>query len=393
MNRPRHETGTTSRAAKARGGAGRGGAVDRSAFDRDGRPGRSLSVSLPAVDAALRASGAGPDGLAAAVTALTGPVTDRHGQEAAVAAAWRRALAELDRPAVTGRPELADWHTKLPGTGLLKRLSGGDPATARQLATDTARVLSHLPADGLTLPVLAARTIGDSHALDHGRPLTTLVLSAVRALTAPAELLGGAESRRAAWASVGVALDELSSRVLVLNLPVSPSDPTGRILTAAREDGEPCLLTLRQLTRRPPALDLHGRTVRVCENPAILAAAADAYGPDCPPMVCVEGNPSVAARVLLTAIAAAGSPLAHHGDFDWGGARIAATVLRLPGAVPRRYDAPSYLAAVRRGHGTPPHHRHPAPTPWDPSLSSAIAEHALRVEEEHLLDQLLADLR
>ncbi|MFJ1751612.1 TIGR02679 family protein [Kitasatospora sp. NPDC088134] len=360
---------------------------------RPARPGRSLSVSLPAVDALLWTSGASPDGLAAAVTALTGPLVDRRAQQAASAAAWQRALAELDRPAVTGRPELAAWHAGLSATGLLKRLSGGDPAAARQLAADTTRVLSRLPADGLTLPVLAARALGDAHALDHGRPLSALALSAVRALSPDADFPNGAEGRRAAWASVGVALDELSSRVLVLNLPALPTGPAGRLLAAAREDGEPYLLTLSQLTRQPTDFVLVGCTVHVCENPAILAAAADAYGPDCPPMVCVEGNPSVAARVLLTALAAAGSPLAYHGDFDWGGIRIASTVLRLPGAVPWRYDAAAYLAAVRDGHGTPLTTGAPAPSPWDPPLSTALAEHSLRVEEEHLLDLLLADLR
>ncbi|ROR37723.1 TIGR02679 family protein [Kitasatospora cineracea] len=359
---------------------------------RPARPGRSLSVSLAAVDAVLRDSGASPDGLAAAVTALTGPVVDRRAEQAASAAAWQRALAEFDRPAVTGHPELAAWRAGLSATGLLKRLSGGDPATARRLAADTVRVLARLPAEGLTLPVLAARSLGDAHALDHGRPLSALALSAVRALSPGADFPNGAEGRRAAWASAGVALDELSSRVLVLNLPALPTGPAGRLLAAAREDGEPCLLTLRQLTRYSPAFDFDGRAVHICENPAILAAAADTYGPDCPPMVCVEGTPSVAARVLLTALAAAGSPLAYHGDFDWGGVRIATAVLRLPGATPWRYDTPSYLAAVRDGHGTPLTTGSPAPTPWDPALSPALAEHALRVEEERLLDLLLADL-
>ncbi|MER5640330.1 TIGR02679 family protein [Kitasatospora sp. NPDC002227] len=358
---------------------------------RPPRQGRSLSVPLGSVDAVLRASGVCPAGLAAAVIALTGPVADRRAQEAASSAAWQRAEAELDHPSVTGRPELAAWRTHVTANGLLKRLSGSDPEAARKLAADTTLVLSHLPADGLTLPVLAARTLGDAHALDQGRPLATLVHSAVRALVA-VELPAGAEGRRATWASVGVALDELSSRVLVLNLPGSPASPTGRILTAAAEGGEPCLLTLRQLTRQPLDLGLRGRTVHICENPAILAAAADAYGPDCPPLVCVEGNPSVAARSLLTAMAAQGSLLAYHGDFDWGGVRIATTVLRLPGATPWRYDTPAYLAAVHHGLGTPLTTGIPAPTPWDPPLSSAIREHALRIEEEHLLDHLLADL-
>ncbi|MGW3043228.1 TIGR02679 family protein [Kitasatospora sp. NPDC001159] len=356
------------------------------------RSGDSLTVPLAEVDRVLRESLACPDGLTAAVVALTGPVADLRAQEAASAAAWQRVLAELDHPAVTDRPELASWRAKVEATGLLKRLSGGDPASARQLAAAAARVLSFLPADGLTLPVFAARTLGDAHALDEGRSLASLVLSAVRAISAT-ELPGGSEGRRAAWAAVGVALDELSSRVLVLNLPGSTTSTTGRILAASRQGGEPCVLTLRQLTGGPPELGLNGRTVHVCENPAVLAAAADELGPDCPPVVCVEGNLSVAARTLLTYAAGHGSPIAYHGDFDWGGIRIATTVLRLPGAAPWHYDTPSYLAAVDRGLGTPLTTGAPAPTPWDPALAPAITHHGIRVEEEHLLDRLLADLR
>ncbi|MEV7930876.1 TIGR02679 family protein [Kitasatospora sp. NPDC088264] len=358
------------------------------------RSGDSLSVPLAEVDRVLRASLACPDGLAAAVVALTGPVADLRAQEAVSAAAWQRALAELDHPDITDRPELASWRAKVEAAGLLKRLSGGDPAAARQLASDAARVLSSLPADGVTLPVFAARTLGDAHALDAGRPLAALVHSAVRAISA-VELPGGSEGRRAAWAAAGVALDELSSRVLVLNLPGSTTSTTGRILAAARRGGEPCVLTLRQLVGGPAGQDLGlgGRTVHVCENPAVLAAAAGELGPDCPPMVCVEGNLSVAARTLLAHAAGHGSPIAYHGDFDWGGIRIATTVLRLPGATPWRYDTPSYLAAVHGGLGTPLFTGTPAPTPWDPALAPAITHHGIRVEEEHLLDRLLADLQ
>ena len=331
------------------------------------RSGRSLSVSLAAVDRTLRASGASPDGLAAAVVALTGPVTDKRAQDAAVATAWRRALTELDHPDIADRPELASWQAKVAATGLLKRLSGGDADTARRLAADATRVLRRLPADGLTRPVLAARALGDAHALDDGRPLAALVNSAVRALAAlPADAASGAEGRRAAWAAVGVALDELSSRVLVLGLPGAATGTTARVLAAAREGGEPCVLTLRQLSKEPTDFGVGGRTVHVCENPAVLAAAADELGPDCPPLVCVEGQLSVAARTLLGRLAAEGCPIAYHGDFDWGGIRIAAGVLRLPGALPWRYDGDSYLAAVAGGLGTPLTAGAPAPSPGTP---------------------------
>jgi uncharacterized protein (TIGR02679 family) len=365
-----------------------------------GRPaaaGRSLTVPLAEVDRVLRESGACPDGLAAAVSALTGPVPDRRADATREAAAWAEALAPLDSLAAD-RPDLAPWCRQVAATGLVKRLAKADPDRAGQLTTTAVAVLRRLPAVGLTLPVLAARTTGDAHALDDGNPLAALVFSGVRALAALSSPLStdhpaaGAEARRAAWASVGVALDELSSRVLVLGLPGSPASALGRMLAAACESGEPSVLTLRQLRRDQAPLGVGGREVFVCENPAVLAAAADELGPDCPPLICVEGNISVAARTLLIRLAAQGGSFAYHGDFDWGGARIAASVFALVGTRPWRYDADAYLGATARGLGTPLTGGAPSDTPWDPALRAAIESQGIRIEEEHLIDQLLEDL-
>ncbi|WP_327066921.1 TIGR02679 family protein [Kitasatospora sp. NBC_01302] len=361
------------------------------------RAGRSLSVPLADVDRVLRESLACPDGLAAAVVLLTGPVADRRAEALASAEAWRAAFVPLD--AACDRPDLAPWRARVESTGLLKRIAAGDPSVAGRLADQAARVLAELTADelsagpgaALTLPVLAARCLGDAHALDEGRPLASLVWSAVKALAGLSdEEAGGAEGRRAGWAAVGVATDELSSRVLTLGLPGSTHGTTGRILAAAREGGEPCVLTLRQLAAGVGAVP---ESVRVCENPAVVAAAAASLGADCPPLVCVEGNVSLAARTLLGRLAERGSRLAYHGDFDWGGVRIAAGLLRLPGAVPWRYDHAAYLAAVERGLGAPLTTGTPAPTLWDPALREAIEAHGVRVEEELVLGELLADLR
>lgn len=105
------------------------------------------------------------------------------------------------------------------------------------------------------------------------------------------------------------------------------------------------------------------------------------------------GTVSLAARTLLGRLAARGTRLAYHGDFDWGGVRIAADVLNLPGAVPWRYDHCAYLATVRGGLGTPLTTGSPSPTPWDPPLRDAIERHGIRVEEELLLDEPLSDLQ
>lgn len=348
--------------------------------------GTSLSVSLEEVDRILRASGAAPAGLAEAVVLLGGPVRDLSGESAARNSAWRAAFGPLDA-AVADRPELRPWRTWLDATGLVRRLAP-EPAQARPLLGHLTAVLDRLPASGLPLGRLAAETCGDAHALDEGRPLATLALSAARALAAlPFAGEGGADARRAAWAAVGVHLDELSSLVLCLGLPGEDRTPTGRMLAAARAAGEPCVLTLRQLSRheRPLAADL----VRICENPVVIAAAADELGPSCPPLVCVNGRPSTAVWRLLDLLASGGAEFSYHGDFDWGGLAIATSVHERVGFRPWRFDADSYESVP----ATAPLTGRPSEAPWDPRLAAAMARRSVRVEEELVVADLLADLR
>jgi uncharacterized protein (TIGR02679 family) len=230
-----------------------------------------------------------------------------------------------------------------------------------------------------------------------------LIFNAIRALS---NLTTGdtadAEGRRAAWASVGVATDELSSRVLTLCVPPTPGDdrPLSRMLSLTAEVGEPLVLTLRQLAR--PELtehhrDLAGTVLSVCENPAVISAAAAELGPACPPLVCLEGAPSVAANRLLRWLLTRGATLRYHGDFDWGGIRIATGVFSLADrcgapAAPWRYTSSAYLDAVTRGLGAPLPSAKPRDTPWDPDLRHHLESHTLRIEEEHVIDMLLADL-
>ncbi|MEU5877893.1 TIGR02679 family protein [Spirillospora sp. NPDC047279] len=348
--------------------------------------GSSLSVSLDEVDRVLRASGASPGGLAAAVVLLDGPVRDLLRDRAESKAAWQDAFAMLDR-VIADRTELDGWRAWLDSTGLVRRLTTG-PAEAGTVLGALATVLDRLPSPDVPLGRFAAETCGDAHALDEGSALATLALSAVRALSGlPYRVEGGAESRRAAWARVGVHLDELSSSVLCLGMRGDQATTTGRMLAVAGEAGEPVALTLRQLRRHPEPMA--AGLVRICENPVVVAAAADALGKRCPPLICAGGRPSAAVWRLLELLAAGGSEFAYHGDFDWGGVGIAAAIYDRIGWRPWRYDAEAYRAA----QSTAPLPGRPSPTPWDPALAAAMTERAVRVEEELVLTDLLADLQ
>ena len=367
---------------------------------RSPRSGTSLSVSLPEVDRVLRVSGAAPGGLTEAVALLTGPLRDRNRDRTDTASAWTAAFAPLD-DTVAGRYELAAWRGWLDATGVVRRLAPA-PDEALALLDQVAAVLRRLPSRGIPIGRLAAECCGDAHALDDGRPAGTLALSAVRALAGlPFAADVSADSRRTVWACVGVHLDDLSSLVLCLGLPGDARTAVGKVLALHRETGQPAVLTLRQLRCHDEALS--AGLVRICENPVVIAAAADELGSQCPPLVCVGGQPSAAAWRLLDLLAAAGAEFRYHGDFDWGGIRIASATRQRVGQgtshwQPWRYDTDAYEAAVAAVLGVHTAARlsrlagEPVATPWDPDLAAVMTRHDVRIEEELFLDTLLADL-
>ena len=356
-------------------------AADR-LLGRAPRSGGSLSIRLATVDEILRRSGVSPGGLAVAVVALTGAVVVHAETRNREERAWEEAFAPLG----ILDAELARWAERIRGDGLVRRLAR-TPETAGPLVEAAVRALRALPASPPTSrATFAARNLSGAHALDEGTPLATLVLSGIRCLTGYPEG-SGAQWRREAWASAGLLKDDLSSTVLTLNLRGTPP------LDWMADAGEPAVLTLRSLTRRAPvgSVPMTG-TVHICENPAVLSAAADTLGRACPPMVCLQGQPSAAALTLLRDLSTRGARLLYHGDFDWGGVRIAVALARSVPWRPWRYTAADYRTAVTEAAEAPDLTGPPAATPWDPALAVALAERGVRVEEETVLDDLLTDL-
>lgn len=94
---------------------------------------------------------------------------------------------------------------------------------------------------------------------------------------------------------------------------------------------------------------------------------------------------------LLRLLAAHGSSLHHHGDFDGEGIRIAAHVMDRTGAEPWRMAVRDYRAAGSRIPGGPDPGRL-TPAPWDPELADAMAELRIAEVEEVVADVLLEDL-
>lgn len=374
---------------------------------RPARPGRALTVSLPAVDLVLRRSGACADGLAAAAEALGGPIAPRVELAAARERAWEQVFAPLTA-VVAERPALAGWLGRLRASGVVKRIER-EPEAARALLDQLAAVVSALPAGGEPIGRFAARVTGSAHALADDASLTTLALGAARALSGlPPRSADESPSEwsREIWAAVGVLRDELSNVVLVLGLPGDGTTATGSMLRTALEAGQPLWLTLRQLVRDLPewaspndrVLDhdtragpVDGASVHICENPVVVSLAADRLGARCPPLVCTNGQPVAAVMVLLRQLSAAGARLHHHGDFDWGGLRIGNVLhTRLP-IEPWRFDAATYERAVAQRPG-PALRGAPAVARWDPRLGPSMQRFGRAVEEELVVGELLDDL-
>lgn len=247
-----------------------------------------------------------------------------------------------------------------------------------------AEVLNRLPATDLPLPVLAEWATGNTKALS-GTTLATLVLRALalrEELPAPAN----AEQRRALWESAGVVMDDLASQVLVLNLPTEDTHVVADWLRDAAGFGIPFRLTLHQLSTDP--LTVIAPEIYVCENPAVLRAAAAELGETSAPLICTEGQPSAACHKLLTA---ARGQLHWRGDFDWTGLRTTTAAINRYDATPWLMNARDYLAALETGDSEPLKGA-AASSPWDPELAEQMSSHGRAVMEERLIPTLLADL-
>ncbi|MEC9358890.1 MAG: TIGR02679 family protein [Pseudomonadota bacterium] len=344
--------------------------------------GDSMRVSQTELDAALARAEVAPN-LESALEALDGPIPRRKRERLARGREWSACFATATDV------RLQTLLTNGAGQGLLKRLSGSDPQQAAQLLSQAACVLQRLPGGGIPLPRLAADTCGDAHGLDAGRALGTLVLAACASDSAAPD--DSEDTRlRNRWAQLGVSLGELSAPALVLNLPAHTDTPGGRLAALAGESGEPLHLTLRTLLRQPPNWCVDNVSIHVCENPTIVALAAERLGERCPPMVCTDGMPAAAQRTLLDQLARAGARLRYHGDFDWAGLRIGNFVMRRFGAVPWRFGAPDYRQyAPRQGRTL----EGPAVTAdWDVRLSLAMLDCGYALDEETVVETLIEDL-
>jgi uncharacterized protein (TIGR02679 family) len=346
-------------------------------------PPGELRIPLDRLDRALRESRFGVD-LRTAMTLLGGPLRDRAAERAEERLRREELWAEAaSHPVIVARPALHRWLADLRAGGLVRN---------GELLAQALAVLAALtpPPEDVRLPVLASAVLGASHGLDTGRPVATLVLRAL-AVLADRPPPRSARERRELWERAGVITDDLSCDVLVLGLAPAGGGRIGEGLRAFAAAGEPVRITLRQLAAGDLAFP-PGLTVRVCENPVVVAAAADRWGSACAPLVCTGGFPNHAGRTLLAHLARHGAGILYHGDFDWAGLTIANTLRETVPFHPWRFTADDYRAALVSLGERPPLRGRPVEAAWDPALGRAMADSGVAVEEETVLGDLLEEL-
>ena len=349
-----------------------------------------LAVRLVDLDHRVRE---GTDqGLVQLLERLGPPLKDRPAERQRLAEGREAAIRSAEDSYLTTRGWYQAWMAELAADGTLTRLvDTGEAEQVRQAV----RVLEWVErrigfkAAPTQLAELASTITGDTKALNHGTALATLVLRAL-GFRLGTDRPKTTEERRDLWDRNGVIVDDLASRVLVLNLPAA-GEGLGEWLTSAKAHGTPFYVTLHQLVTMPITVHL-SLLVRACQNPAVLRRAAAEFGADARPLLCTEGQPSTAFHRLAAAIRKTGGELSYHGDFDWPGIAIANGIITRHNARPWRLSAADYENAVRNDADFVELAGTPQPTPWAPSLATAMTTHGCAVYEESVADLLIADL-
>jgi len=348
-----------------------------------------LRVPLDRLDTVLRARA--DTSLSAVVQRAVGPLRDRPFERFAKAEAeaglWD---SWLSHPAA-GSEAVAAWLESVRSTGRWRRLD--DPSAQMRSALD---VLARLPASPrIGRSRLAAEVVGDAHALDDSAPVGRLVLSALAHVASSGSQPRAAAERRSLWAGAGVYLDTSSSTVLTFGLRPALDGPATDAAGRWADSATPLRIPLAAIEAEDWRVD-PGEPVFVCENPAVVDAAAATLGDTSHTLVCVEGHPSAASHRLIGSLVRHGAAVRYHGDFGSGGIAIANTVIGELGATPWRLRTEDHAAALSALSDTgatlrPLRGRVPAAA-WDRGLATAIEACGVEVEEEHVLDLLLHDL-
>jgi len=348
---------------------------------------RTITLSLAALGAQLQSAGLAND-LGDIVDACFGKVINEREVRDSKELAWNN-LFDRGCERLWKDPAGLDWLKSMEADGLLKRFASGDPEIGASMLDEALTIWERLPVAAMTLAEFAAEHTGDTHALDRGQPLSPILLRGLRFRTGHNGNTN-AEERRRAWERMGVVVDRLSSPVLTFNLQARADSNLGKILALHRESAQPAYITYQHLQEHQAFQTLPRiEDVYVVENPAIVESASSLLGSQCRPLICTEGIPASAAKLLLRKLSSAGCRLHLRADFDWTGLRIVDQLLTIPNTIPWKMDAATYRSIA----ANVPLIGKEFDAPWCAELADALKEVGKAAYEEQALITLLEDLR
>ena len=353
----------------------------------DRLPGQTMRLSVKRLCKACRVDNTDPFyGLAEQVA---GPIVnrklEREQQQRIKTELWQWLTGKLATLAYAHSAQIDQWIEEQRSNGIsYQRRDEFKNRCKKMLA-----VLQRLPANGVSLPILAADVLGDPHALDANTALGRLCIDAYCALN---ELPRDNDSYRLRrqWEWAGVALDGVSSTVLVLGLRNNTNSNHSEWLQYVTDQHEPVVLTYRQISKWPAAALKACQHAVVLENPSLIEAAADAEVSNVP-IICSAGQPTLAVQTLVRQLCASYGTVLQHADFDVSGLHITRWFRQHTGTTPWKMNQRHYLDAIQN-LGTPStlleQQGIPA-TPWDPALSESMQRHGIYISEEQVREDLL----
>ncbi|MNF92143.1 hypothetical protein D3C84_747800 [compost metagenome] len=163
-------------------------------------------------------------------------------------------------------------------------------------------------------------------------------------------------------------------------LTSSASAASGPLLSSWLQDTATSLPLLKRLGRDPT-------------HAGQLLTAVDRLGANSAPLVCTDGMPAAAQRILLDQLSSAGAQLYYHGDYDWPGIGIDNHVMRTWQAVPWRFGCNDYLEAMRVAPTRPRDlDTFGIEALWDKELRAAMDNQGIAIPEEAVAGTLQGDL-
>jgi uncharacterized protein (TIGR02679 family) len=275
-----------------------------------------------------------------------------------------------------------DWFRATWKAGTFRSMN---ETQAVALVNNVRRLLDVNIVDQWSRTQLAAMVLGDAHALDRG---SRLEAAAARALCFALGLDFDATERLAIWDAIGAPVDVVSMPVMTWALPLRES-PTAQMASAAIEAGVPLYLNTAALRRHPIVVDPN-TDVLLVENPRVIEAAMERGSTQA--MICGNGNPTLAVRLLIDRLQQSGATVRCHGDFDAAGLAIVGRLVASK-CIPWKMGADDYEAAINSAQADgvvlPTETRTTPHTPWDPLLATVFETHRSIVHEERLIDTLL----